>query len=386
MLSIGMFTYSTKPRGSVVHATSLAEALARRGHDVTVYALAKPGAALYRPIACRLELIAAGEAPAQSADLIRQRIAEFARGFDACPLRHDVLHAQDCLAANALLASRSNRVGAVVRTVHHVERFEDPYLVECQRRSILEADALIAVSRLTGREVFEQFGRKSTMIHNGVDTQRFERGETRGRDWLARTFGVGEGDTVILSVGGVEPRKNTRMALAAVAAVYEKFPRVAWIVVGGHSIWDNAEYAARFEADRARLPAALAARIIRTGSVAEDELTDLYRLSDVLLCTSLHEGFGLSVLESMAAGTPVVVPDRQPFTEYLDEPSATFADPQSVESIAAALTRLVRDPSLRAARAAAARRRAATFSWDQAALEHTVTYQNIRAPKVIDHA
>ena len=43
MFSIGIFTYSTKPRGSVVHATYLAEALSRRGHDVTLYALSKAG-------------------------------------------------------------------------------------------------------------------------------------------------------------------------------------------------------------------------------------------------------------------------------------------------------------------------------------------------------
>jgi hypothetical protein len=54
MLSIGLFTYSTKPRGSVVHATYLAEALAQRGHDVTLYALSKAGDRLYRDVGCKV--------------------------------------------------------------------------------------------------------------------------------------------------------------------------------------------------------------------------------------------------------------------------------------------------------------------------------------------
>jgi hypothetical protein len=52
-LSIGIFTYSVRPRGSVVHAAALAEALADRGHEVTLYALRKPGDNFYRPLRCR---------------------------------------------------------------------------------------------------------------------------------------------------------------------------------------------------------------------------------------------------------------------------------------------------------------------------------------------
>ena len=59
MLSIGIFTYSTKPRGSVVHAACLAEALERRGAQVTLYALSKAGDGFFRPLSCALRLISA---------------------------------------------------------------------------------------------------------------------------------------------------------------------------------------------------------------------------------------------------------------------------------------------------------------------------------------
>lgn len=134
MLSIGIYTYSTKPRGSVVHAMSLAEALVAGGHDATLYSLAKPGASLHRTPACPVELIAAAAAPDDPDALIRQRIDELARGIRRIGRRHDAFHAQDCLTANALLAARPQVGGPVVRTVHHVERFESPYLVACQRQ------------------------------------------------------------------------------------------------------------------------------------------------------------------------------------------------------------------------------------------------------------
>src|SRR5258708_34408688 len=126
MLSVGVYTYSTRPRGSVVHAMSLAEALVAAGHDATLYALCKPGASLYRPLACPVELIPAAAAPADPDALIRQRIEELVCGLRRLARRHDIFHAQDCLAANALLAARSGASAPVVRTVHHVERFDSP--------------------------------------------------------------------------------------------------------------------------------------------------------------------------------------------------------------------------------------------------------------------
>ena len=85
MLSIGIFTYSTKPRGSVVHAACLAEALARQGARVTLYALSKAGDGFFRPVSCDLRLIGAAPAPSEVDALIRQRIAEFRVGIRAPP-------------------------------------------------------------------------------------------------------------------------------------------------------------------------------------------------------------------------------------------------------------------------------------------------------------
>src|SRR6478735_4475808 len=103
MTSVGLFTYSTKPRGSVVHACYLAEALTARGHDVTLYALSKAGDRLYRELSCPVVYLPAARAPEQPDALIAQRIQEVVDGVRRLRPCHDVYHAEDCLVASGLL-------------------------------------------------------------------------------------------------------------------------------------------------------------------------------------------------------------------------------------------------------------------------------------------
>src|SRR5450755_1437924 len=348
MLSVGIFTYSTKPRGSVVHAAYLAEALQRAGAETTLYALSKAGDGFYRPVSCAVRLIPAQAAPSEIDILIRQRIAEFQHGLQELQPRHDICHAEDCLAANALVASQAALGGAaLVRTMHHVEHFESPYLTACQERSVAAADLVLSVSEVTRREVLAAFGRSAPVISNGVDFTRFASPSGQAEAALAERLGLEPGELLILSVGGVEARKNSLAALEAVALAQAKAPRLRWVIAGGASIWEHETYRAEFAARLAELPAELRARISVLGTVSEAELTALYQLSDVLLCPSLQEGFGLCVLEAMAARSAVIVPRGAPFDEYLDEHCAAFADARSPREISSSLLRLLREPAER---------------------------------------
>ena len=374
-LSIGLFTYSTRPRGSVVHAAALAEALADLGHDVTLYALRKPGDTFYRPLRCDLRLFDAGSAPSDTDALIRQRIGEFVSGLASERPRHDLYHAEDCLAANALLAARPLGVRNVVRTVHHVERFESPYLLECQRRSIEGADALISVSGVTRREVLSEFRRVSRLVPNGVDVERFARANPALEAELRNRVGATPGDTLFLSVGGVEPRKNSLNMLEAFAAACETRGDLVWAIAGGASIFEHAAYRAEFAARLERLSPHVAARVRLLGVLAEDEVTPLYRASDVLLTPSAQEGFGLSALEGLAAGTPVLASNRAPFTEYLDDGVACLVDPESPGAIRDAMLRLASSAALRARLSEGGRRRAPAFAWSRVAGFHVDFYR-----------
>ncbi len=372
MTSIGLFTYSTRPRGSVVHAASLAEALTALGHDVTLYALSKDGDEFYRPLRATVRLIAAGVAPADMNRLIAQRIGEFVAGLRSLAPKHDVYHAEDCLAANALL-----QLGAspVVRTVHHVEHFESQYLLECQRKSIERADLVLSVSAATRRDVEAEFELDAASVPNGVDVERFAAPRDREMARLRAEFAVPDDAVVVLSVGGVEPRKNSVRALEAFGRVALERSDVHWFVAGGASIWDHDPYRTIFAEHLLSMPAAIRRRVHLLGSVEEETLTALYQLGDVLLFPSIQEGWGLAAMEALAARTAIIVPRGEPFSEYLDDASAAFVDETSLDSITAALRALVADPSRRAALAEAGRRRVEAYTWRRSALEHLTHYR-----------
>ncbi len=102
------------------------------------------------------------------------------------------------------------------------------------------------------------------------------------------------------------------------------------------------------------------------GHVDEPTLAALYRSASVLAFPSLYEGFGLPLLEAMAAGLPAVIGRSGALPELADG-AAVEVDPEEVESIAAGLEKLLSDPALRKKLAEAGRRRAAAFTWDKAA-------------------
>jgi glycosyltransferase-like protein len=375
---IGMFTYSTLPRGSVVHAACLSEALVKRGHQVTLFALSKNGSRLFRDVACPVHLFPAAEAPEQMDALIAQRIDELASGLEALAPELDVLHAQDCLVASGLLEARRRqpaRAGCpLVRTVHHVEQFESPYLTDCQRHSVLAADLVLSVSQATADDVVRAFGRRSELVPNGVDLGRFAGPVARQRAEVLRGLGQADNARVVLSVGGVEPRKNSRRCLEAMARVFRDAPDVLWIIAGGASVLDHRAYREAFDADLALLPVSAQRRVLRTGTLDERALTELYRISNVLLAASKHEGFGLNVLEGMAAALPVVVPRQPPFTEYVPAHAAQFVDPTSPSDIAGALLELLADPALCTRLGGLGPDVARGFSWDRCAERHTQLY------------
>ena len=145
-----MLTYSVKPRGGVVHALEVSEALARRGHDVELMALARPARRSSARRALPLRIVRHAPADAPFDERIEAMLEAYAEGLR--PLladgRYDIVHAQDCLSANAALALRDEGViDHVIRTVHHVDDFTSPSLIECQDRSIIAPDHVLCVSQ-----------------------------------------------------------------------------------------------------------------------------------------------------------------------------------------------------------------------------------------------
>lgn len=377
---VALVTYSTKPRGGVVHTLSLAEAMSAAGADVTVVALGDPADGFFRAVAAPCVVVPAPTGAGTLEERVFQSVDTLTAALSSLAGRFDLFHAQDCIAARAAAQVRDAGAGIpVVRTVHHVDDFTTPALVDCQRRAILEPDVVLVVSRFWQKLLGEEYGVDAHVVYNGVDPRRFAPIDPGRRSALRRRVGA-EGRFLFLAVGGIEPRKGSVHLLAALGRLKSTVsPSPVLAVVGGHSFQDYAEYR---EAALANLPALdleLGRDVVLLGTVADDELAAWYRAADALAFPSLKEGWGLAVLEAMSAGLPVVTSDIPVFREYLTHAQdALLVPPADPGALATAMRSLIDDASLQDRLRAGGHREAEKFTWDAAAARHLELYGQVR--------
>ncbi|MGO8920834.1 MAG: MSMEG_0565 family glycosyltransferase [Stellaceae bacterium] len=379
-LRIAMLTHSTNPRGAVVHALELADALTGLGHEVVLHAPDPLGTGFFRAARCRAVPVPARPVSGDLAALVETRIADYLAYFAGSPAgRFDLYHAQDSISGNALAALRDRGVvPGFLRTVHHIDAFSDPRLAAWQARAITAADRVLCVSRVWQNVLARDYGISAARVGNGVDTARFSP-EADDRDAPLRArLGLGQGP-VYLSVGGIEERKNTRRILEAFLRVRQAQPAAQLVIAGGASLLDHSVARASFAAvlRESRLDFGPGAPVVPTGPLPDRDMPPLYRLADALVFPSLREGFGLVVLEAMASGTPVIVSRLAPFTEYLAESDCLWVEPTSVGEIAAAMVAAC-GRQARGQLAAAGRRVSLRHTWRASADAHLAAYVGYR--------
>jgi glycosyltransferase-like protein len=380
-LRVAMLTYSVRPRGGVVHAIAVAEALAARGHAVELFAVGPPGAEFFRPPAVPARVIL-NDTPAdvEFDAKIAGTIAAYREGLrDALSGdAFDVVHAQDCISANAALGLRDEgAIDAVIRTVHHVDDFRSPSLIACQIRSIAEPDHVVCVSPPWIDRVREEFGVEAGLVSNGVDTERYRPARDAAERRAARDAIGLDGRLAILTVGGIEPRKGSLTLLEAFAAARDALPdrRPVLLVAGGATLFDYRDEIERFHARAAALGLNGDLRVL--GPVEDAELEALYRAADVFALPSTKEGFGLAVLEALAAELPAVVSDLDVFRGFLcDGDSALLAPAGDPDALAGALVRVAREPDLADRLRAGGRAVVARHTWARAAEAHEAVYSD----------
>ena len=375
-LRIAILTHSTNPRGGVVHALALAEALCARGHEAVVHAPDPTGRGFFRDARCPVVSVAAKAVSGPTVELVRTRIGDYLAHFStpaACDF--DVFHAHCGISGNALATlTRRRLIHGFVRTVHHIDTFADVQLTRLQERAVVDAGRLLAVGRIWADTLAAEYGAEADVVGNGVDGAVYTPQPGPGDADLARRLGLG-GGPVFLSVGGFEARKNTLGIIAGFASARRVHPQAQLVVAGGASLLDHAGYEARCSAalEAEGLEVGPGKPVIRTGPMAQADMPALYRLADTLVFPSLKEGYGLCVLEAMASGIPAIVAGRPPFTEYLAPGEALFVDPEDPGAIAAAMRASLEHPR-RAELVAAGREVARAHDWDACAAHHLPAY------------
>jgi glycosyltransferase-like protein len=356
---IALLTYSTRPRGGVVHTLALAEALARAGAEVDVWTLARGGdATFFRPVdpavGVRAVPFEAQDDEEVGARIVRS-IEVLRRAFARHRGTYDVVHAQDCISANAALPC--------VRTVHHLDTFTTPELAACHERALVAPEARLCVSAAVAGEIRQGWGLSPTVIPNGVDAARFAAGaeDAAGRQRWADLLGP-----YVLALGGIEPRKASLDLLEAFALLRRDHPGLRLVLGGGETLFDYRAYRAAFDERATEL--GVEPRVL--GVLGEDELPSLVAQASVLAMVSVKEGFGLAAMEALAAGVPVVARDLPVLREVLGDTVAYGTD---VPGIAGALAAVLADPP----DPTAGRRLAASYTWDAAAAAHLDFYAGL---------
>lgn len=275
--------------------------------------------------------------------------------------RFDVIHAHDWMTFLAGLEAR--RVSGKPLVVHvHATEYDragnggDSFVRDIERAGLLGADRVIAVSRYTAGLLASRYGvprRRIRVVHNAIDPAQRTREGTPG----------GEGPLVLFA-GRLTRQKGPDYFLEAAARVAREIPGVRFAVAGSGE---------RLAAMRERVRAlGLARKILFTGFLPGPELDRLYARADVYVMPSLSEPFGLTALEALQHGTPVIVSRGAGVSEVVR--NVLRVDFGDVEELASKILSVLLFPPLRRSLSDRGRREVRRLSWRDAAQRVLAVY------------
>jgi len=246
----------------------------------------------------------------------------------------------------------------------HPEYFTNtkPWIMEKSlRQAEARADAIVCVSQSTADEVEGYLGAhvapRIRVVKEGVSPEFFEPSDMT---CLAGLDLPPDDIPVILTAGKISPRKNVQGVLRALKQVQGKIDHHL-VLVGGAG-WETEAVLEGLD------DAALRKRVHLLDYVTDEQLRALYKRAALYIHPSLYEGFGLTVLEAMASGVPVITSNTSSLPEVAGD-AGILVDPTSDEMIAEAIVSICSDSTLQEAKIQAGLARAQLFSWDECAAE-----------------
>ncbi|HTM69202.1 MAG TPA: glycosyltransferase family 4 protein [Candidatus Binatia bacterium] len=295
-----------------------------------------------------------------------QRYAEKASAI-ASTVEHDVIHAHDWLSFPAGMAAKAASGKPLVAHVHATEfdRTADggvnQLVYECERAGMHAADAVVAVSNYTKERVarhYEVAPEKIHVVHNGVDPREVRKlGASKLNDHYK----------IVLFLGRITVQKGPDWFLKAARLVLERDKDVLFVVAGAG---DMERQVILDAAD-----SGIADRVVFTGFRRGDDIDRLYQMADLYVMPSVSEPFGITALEAVQNGTPVIVSKQSGVREVL--PEAVQVDFWDTRRMADEMLRLLshREEAKRLGQL----QRAALpgITWDAAALKLASLYKNV---------
>ncbi|MGH9627908.1 MAG: glycosyltransferase family 4 protein [Bryobacteraceae bacterium] len=237
------------------------------------------------------------------------------------------------------------------RHPEHFRWFDLPFWRAFLYSSAKRSTVLVAVSEATKADLIRYYKVPASRVHvipHGVEQEFFEIGRRRGKT-----------DPYILCVSTLHPHKNLERLIRAFAEFRKRRPEFSLILAGMRGFHADA-----VEELVQRLKLETAVRL--TGWIPREELYQLYEQAEACIYPSTFEGFGMPVLEAMAARVPVACSAIEPLKSVAGEAALLFP-PEDEAAIADAMTCLTSEADLRTRLVEAGWARASAFTWQAAA-------------------
>ncbi|MBN2209693.1 MAG: glycosyltransferase family 4 protein [Candidatus Coatesbacteria bacterium] len=269
------------------------------------------------------------------------------------------------------------RRGKRITTIHDLFFLKHPkethqtggqYHYRVLSKIIHEADHVIAVSQATAYDIVELLGvaeAKISVIHQGVEKPFFA-----ARQLPTANCQLPTDRPYVLYLGTIEPRKDVGTLIDAMQMLWENRRFEGALVLAGLRGWASEELLERCGKLSTQWPLRL------TGYVPEQDVFSLLAGARLVVVPSRYEGFGLTGLEAMAAGVPVISTRRGALPEVYGEAAAYF-ECGDAQELANRISELWRDEALRAEMSRRGRARAACFTWDETARRTLEVYRKV---------
>lgn len=232
-------------------------------------------------------------------------------------------------------------------------------------------DHIIAVSESTKQDIVQLLGvpeRQVTVIYNAANPLFKPVERIDAVEWIRNRYHILQ--DFILFVGTIEPKKNLPMLLKAFRQLLDTYHVKVKLVAAGAKGWLFEDV---FETVRALN---LEDDVIFVGRVSNEELLQLYNAATVLVHPALYEGFGITPLEAMASGTPVIASKVSSLPEVVGD-AGLLVDPKDAEGLAVAMWRVLTNVELQDELSAKGLVRASNFCWEKTAEQTLALYHRL---------
>ncbi|MBW4538716.1 MAG: glycosyltransferase family 4 protein [Myxacorys chilensis ATA2-1-KO14] len=239
-------------------------------------------------------------------------------------------------------------------------------------RGMLKASQVIAVSSNTANDVEKILGierQKIVVIPNGTD-KHFHPLLNSSVEHLRQKYTTSPDEVCLLNVGSSHHRKNLLTVLKVLHILVQDGTCVRLWKVGDDFTADQKAFIQTHGLEQ---------KVIYLGNPNQDLLLQIYNAADILIAPSLYEGFGLTVLEAMACGTPVITSNVSSLPEVAGD-AAILVDPMNVQAMSEAVLQLLNTASYRQVLREKGMERVNQFTWRRTAEQVAQVYENLTIP------